>query len=231
MILNKIIRKFQLKIKNREAAGNILAETLKGVIKKDDRKDTLVLGLARGGVMIGKIIASKLSCDFELVISRRLRAPHNEELAIGAVTMDGTTYLNEPIITELGISPDYLKNEISEQLIEIKAMIDIYTNPLLGNSDTHFNNKTIVLVDDGAATGSTILATIRSLRKSTPKRIIVALPVSPKNTISLLKREGSDYVEVIISPNDANFGSIDQYYENFKQVTDEEVLTTIRQGK
>ena len=110
MIFAGFGRRFQLKIRNRESAGNILAQTLKAVIKKEDRKDTIIIGLPRGGLLIAEIIALKLCCPLNLIISKRLRAPHNDEVAIGSVTEDGITYLNELIVNELSLSHEYVKN-------------------------------------------------------------------------------------------------------------------------
>ncbi len=225
-------RRFQLKIKDRESAGNILAQTLKAVIKKEDRKDTVIVGLPRGGLLIAEIIALKLSCPLNLIISRRLRAPHNDEVAIGSVTEDGTTYKNELIINELKISQEYVKNEISLQLAEIKRLVHKYIPGDITFLDRICNiceSKTIVIVDDGAATGSTIISTARCLTKNTNhNRIIVAIPVSPKGTVDLLRNEDIDHLEVITSPQDSNFGSIEQYYQNFNQVTDKQVLDIIQ---
>ncbi|HET6715493.1 MAG TPA: phosphoribosyltransferase family protein, partial [Nitrososphaeraceae archaeon] len=151
-------RRFQLKIKNRESAGNILAQTLKDVIKKEERADTIVLGLARGGIILAEIIARKLSCHVDLIISKRLRAPHNEELTIGAIMEDGTTYLNESIIDALKIPREYINREASDRIAEIRrlAQIYIYNNKSrLDINDTNIKNKIIVIVDDGAATGAT----------------------------------------------------------------------------
>ena len=184
MILNKLFGKFHLKIKNRESAGNILAETLKNVVKKGAGQDIIVIGLPRGGFVMAKIIATKLSCDLDMMIAKRLRAPHNEELAIGAVAEDGTTYLNKSLIEELKILDEYINNEISCQLQEIKRLSNMYyqgKNSLIDGEHITIKEKTIVIVDDGAATGSTIMATVRSLRKTyNPTRIIVAVAVSPK---------------------------------------------------
>jgi len=230
--LDGVIGKFQLKIKDRESAGNILGETLKDVVKKEDRNDTLVLGIPRGGIIIAEIIARKLSCGFDLLISKRLRAPHNEELAIGAVMEDGTTYLNELVINELKISSEYIKSEILNQLEETRRLARLYKHGnkfYLESNDIDWKNKTIIIVDDGAATGSTITAAIRSIRKSNnPERLVVAIPVSPKGTIILLKNEGIDHIEVITSPQNHNFTSIEQYYQNFDQVTDNQVLDIIK---
>jgi putative phosphoribosyl transferase len=231
LILNKIFGKFQLKIKNRESAGNILAETLKNVVKKGAGQDIIVIGLPRGGFVMAKIIATKLSCGLDMMIAKRLRAPHNEELAIGAVAEDGTTYLNKSLIEELKIPDEYINNEISCQLQEIKRLSNMYyqgKNSFIDGEHITIKEKTIVIVDDGAATGSTIMATVRSLRKTyNPKRIIVAVAVSPKRTVSLLKSEGLDHVEVITSPVDSNFGSIEQFYQNFEQVSDNQILDII----
>jgi putative phosphoribosyl transferase len=234
LILNRISGKFQLKIKNRESAGNILAEMLKAEIKRGDRKNTIILGLPRGGLIVAEIIAAKLSCPLDLIISRRIRAPHNQELAIGSVTEDGTTYLNNMIINELKISQEYVKNEISNQLAEIKRLIHEYfpnDKTFLDRKGTNYKNMTIIIVDDGAATGSTIISTVRSLKKIiSHNRLVVAVPVSPKGTVNLLRKEDIDRVEVITSPKDSNFSFIDQYYQNFDQVTDKQVLDIIQRS-
>jgi len=167
-----------------------------------------------------------------MMISKRLRAPHNEEMAIGAVTEDGTTYLNKSLIEELKISDVYVNNEISYQLQEIKRLSNMYyqgKKSFMGGEHITFRDKTVIIVDDGAATGSTIMATVRSLRKTyNPKRVIVAVAVSPKSTVGLFRSEGLDHVEVITSPADTNFGTIEQFYQNFDQVSDNKVLDIIR---
>ena len=232
MILNKFFGKFHLKIKNRESAGNILAGTLKDILNKVSGSDLIVVGLPRGGFIMAEIIARKLSCNLDMIISKRLRAPHNEEIAIGAVTEDGTTYLNNTLIEELKISKEYIDQELSYQLQEIKRLTDMYyrgKKTLLDEKCVTVNDITIVIVDDGAATGSTIIATSRSLRKKyNPKCIIVAVTVSPRSTADLLKREGIDHVEVITSPSDNNFRAIEQFYQNFDQVSENEILDIVK---
>ena len=220
-----------MKIKNRESAGNILAQTLKDALKNDARHDITVIGLPRGGFVIAENIATKLSCNLDMMIAKRLRAPHNEEVAIGAIAEDGTTYLNKSLIEELKISGEFINNEISYQLQEIKRLANMYyqgKKSFLDRQHITIKEKTIVIVDDGAATGSTIMAIVRSLRKiCNPKRIIVAVAVSPKSTVDLLRSEGLDHVEVITSPIDSNFGSIEQFYQNFEQVNDNQILDII----
>ena len=232
MILNKFFGKFQLKIKNRESAGNILAGTLKDILKKVSGSDLIVVGLPRGGFVMADIIARKLSCNLDMMISKRLRAPHNEEIAIGAVAEDGTTYLNNTLIEELKISKEYIDKELSFQLQEIKRLTDMYYHgkkTLLDGKSVTVSDITIVIVDDGAATGSTIIATSRSLRKKyNPKCMIVAITVSPRGTVDLLRREGIDHVEVITSPSDNNFRAIEQFYQNFDEVSENEILDIVK---
>jgi putative phosphoribosyl transferase len=234
LVFDRLFGRFQLKVKDRESAGNILGETLKEIVKKEDRNNTFVLGIPRGGIIIAEVIARKLACELDIFIVKRLRSPYNEELAIGAVTEDGTTFLNELIIKELKISQEFIEGEISHQLQDIKRLTQLYNHKnkssLEGNA-IDFENKTIVIVDDGAATGSTIIATIRSLRKNmNPKRLIIAVPVSPKATINRLNNEEIDQIEVITSPQNRNFVSIEQYYQNFDQVTDKQVIEIIHRN-
>lgn len=234
MIFDWITGKFQLKLKDRKSAGNILGETLKEIVKKEDRDNTLVLGIPRGGLIIAEIIAMKMNCKLDLLMVKRLRSPHNEELAIGAITEDGTTYLNKLVIKELEISQDYIENEKLYQLKEIQRLTQLFNH---GNKPTHSRNpndlkkKTIIIVDDGAATGSTIMAAIRAVRKNiNSQRVIIAVPISPKETITTLKKESIDHVEVITSPHNRNFLSIQQYYQNFDQVTDKQVLEILQRS-
>jgi putative phosphoribosyl transferase len=231
LIFDRITAKFQLKIKDRESAGNILGNTLKGVVKKEDRNSILVLGIPRGGLVVAKVIAITLACKFDLLMVKRLRAPHNEELAIGAVTEDGTTYLDELIINKLEISQDYIENEKSYQLNQIERLTKLFnhgnktSSKNLNDSIIGLKNKTVIVVDDGSATGSTLIAAVRNIRKNMrPKRVIIALPVSPQGTINKLKSEDINHIEVITSPQNRNFVSIEQYYRNFDQITDRQVF-------
>lgn len=219
-----------MKIKDRESAGNILAGSVQDTIKKMERPDIIVIGLPRGGFVIAEIIAKKLSCKLYMLLVKRLRAPYNEEMAIGAVAGDGSSYLNKSLIKELKISDEYINNELSYQLKEIKRQADMYEEKKnsLNEKDITVDGKTIIIVDDGAATGSTMLATVTSLRnKYNPKSIIVAVAVSPRDTVDLLRREGIDHVEVIICPTNNKFRSIEQFYQHFDQVSDKQILDIV----
>jgi putative phosphoribosyl transferase len=236
MIFESISSKFQLKLKDRANAANILGEALKDVIRdKEERKAAIVLAIPRGGVIVGDNIARKLSCKFDIIIPRKLRAPHNEELAIGAIMEDGTTYLNDILVKELEISQEYIEKEKAKQIQEIRRRSSLYRN-----SEEKYelrNNKYVILADDGAATGATIIAAARWIRRQLlleePKKqqlIIVAVPVAPKQSKDLLKKE-ADHVEIITSPSTSNFKSVGQYYQSFEPVTDEQVIDIMRSNR
>jgi putative phosphoribosyl transferase len=233
MILERISSKFQLRLKDRTNAGNILGEALKDIIKdKQERKEnTIVLGIPRGGVVVADIVARKLSCHFDIVIPRKLGAPHNEEVAIGAVMEDGTTYLNEEIVKILEVSREYIEQEKAKQIQGIKRRTALYRG-----SQRHYelnDMKNIVLVDDGAATGATVIAAAKWIRRSNnntlSQKLIIAVPVAPKDTLELLKKGGeADHVEVITSPSTSSFKSVAQYYQSFQAVPDEKVIQIMR---
>jgi putative phosphoribosyl transferase len=233
MILDRISSKLQLRLRDRTNAGNILGEALKDIIKdkQERRENTIVLGIPRGGVVVADIVARKLSCRFDIVIPRKLGAPHNEEVAIGAVTEDGTSYLNEEIVRTLEISNEYIEQEKTKQIQEIKRRSSLYRS---SQGDYELDNmKNIVLVDDGAATGATIIAAAIWVRRSNTnnlnQKLIIAVPIAPKDTVNLLKKEGeADHVEVITSPSTSKFKSVGQYYQSFEAVSDEKVVELMR---
>lgn len=144
---------------------------------------------------------------------------------------DGTTYLNEQIVRVLEVLKEYIEKEEAKQIEEIKRRSLLYRS-----SQTDYelsDKKNIVLVDDGAATGATIIAAARWIRRSNNntlnQKLIIAVPVAPKDTLKLLKKEGeADYVEVITSPSSSNFRSVGQYYQSFEPVSDEKVIAVTR---
>ena len=224
-----------MRFKDRANAGNILAATLKDKIKKDEMPYSIVLGIPRGGVVVADIVANKLSCHFDIVIPRKLGAPHNEEVAIGAVMEDGTAYLNEEIVRILEVSKEYIEQEKAKQIQEIKRRTLLYR----GSRSYELSNiKNIVLVDDGAATGATVIAAARWIRRrilqkqkpslhNTGNRLIIAIPVAANDTVDLFKKE-ADHVEVIITPSTYSFRSVGQYYQSFEQVEDEQVMRIMK---
>lgn len=223
-IVKLLTGKIQFRFKDRVSAAKILAESLKDVVRKDDG-DIVVLGIPRGGVVIANIIAKKLSARyFDIIIPRKLTDPDNKEHAIGAVMEDGTTYIDQDLVQLLGINQEYLEKEKKYQIEEIRRRSSLYRN-LPQQYD--FQDKTVILVDDGAATGATVIVAARSIRNQVkkPKSLIIALPVTSKETATLLERE-SDRLEVVLKPS-TGFRSVGQYYQDFTQVTDDQVIQII----
>jgi predicted phosphoribosyltransferase len=190
----------------------------------------MTLGIPRGGVIVGNMVAKKLSSEFDIIISRKLRAPHTEEVAIGAVMEDGYFYLNREIVRELSISQDYIEKEKSIQINEIKRRTAIYRNRTDTIATRIRDKNNIVLVDDGVATGATVIVTARWIKTINPNCLIIAVPIAPKDTINLLRKE-ANHIEVITSPSSSNFKSVGQYYRDFEPVTDEQVINIMKSSK
>lgn len=232
MLFDNLRDKFQLKLKDRTTAANILGDSLRNVIKKEDeRKNSIVLGIPRGGVIIADAIARKLPCEFGILMTRKLRAPHNEEVAIGAVMEDGTTYLNEVIVKELGVSHEYVEREKTLQLEDIKRRVSLYYGSSAPENYDINRDKIVILADDGAATGATVISATRWIRATKkPAKLIVAIPVAPKDTMDLLRREAVDHIEVIAAPSTSQFRSVGQYYQSFEPVSDNEVIKILQKN-
>jgi predicted phosphoribosyltransferase len=197
-----------------------LASVIKDSIRDIPKEEILVLGIPRGGVIMASIISQKIGASlFDIVIPRKLTAPNNPELGVGAIMVDGTLYLNEYVVNALKVTEEYLEMERQRQIAEIRRRESVYRK----NARYYdIRDKVIILVDDGAATGATLVAASRWIRKQKPKSLVIAIPVVPKETLELLKKE-SDDVQAVIVPSTTNFRSVGQYYEDFDPVTDEEV--------
>ena len=211
---------------DRRDAGKYLAEKIKLYIKNNFNSEAktdffIVMAIPRGGVIIGDIIASELNMDMDIIISKKIGAENNPELAIGAIMADGSYILNEDIVNRINISDEYIhtqieiqKKEIERRLIEFKGKKEYHNN---------LKDKVIILVDDGIATGATILAAVKWIKeKQYCKRLIVAVPVAPAESNILDKlNQIADKVIVIFTPYD--FDAVGQFYEHFDQVSDKEV--------
>jgi putative phosphoribosyl transferase len=223
---------FQIKFKDRVASANILAAILAASIKKDEIQlnNIMVLGIPRGGVICADVVARTLNCNLAIILTRKLRIPDNEEIAFGAIMLDGTAYINDIIVREFEITHDYIEREKATQIQEIKRRTSLYSSykkQFVDDDNSNLTAKTIILVDDGAATGATIIAASRCIKKHSPKGLIIGLPIAPKDTIELLKRE-ADHVEVVTASPSSSFHSVGQYYRQFNQVTDNQVLELMK---
>ena len=177
---------------NRAEAGRQLAAALHDL----SRPDTIVLAVPRGGVVVGYEVARALGAPLDVYIARKLTAPGNEELAIGAVASDGTLVLDPSLTSQLGVNQRYIQAEIERQRAEILRRLSLYRNQ---RSLPQLKGKTVLLVDDGVATGSTTLAVLRALRKQQPALLALAVPVGPADVIERLKSE-ADRVVCLATP-------------------------------
>ena len=207
-----------MKFRDRIDAGNLLAERL----AEHGYAPATVLGIPRGGVILADIVAKKLAVDFDIVIPRKLGAPENEELAIGAVMEDGTSYINRYIVSALRIPQHYIESERVRQAAEIRRRSAAYRK-----LDLSYNiaDKNVIIVDDGIATGATVIASARWARKQYPSSLTIAVPVAPSQSVEVLEQE-SDSVIVLHMPHD--FGSVGQFYEEFGSVSDDQVTQIMR---
>jgi len=211
-----------VKFKSRADAGEALANRLVKV--EGHGGPVLVLGIPRGGVILAEIVSRRLGAGFDIVIPRKLGAPGNEELAIGAVMEDGTEYVNRYLVTALRIQPEYLADEKAKQMAEIRRRSAAYRRP---GMPYRIEGKTVVLVDDGVATGATVIAAARWVKKQKPDTLVIAVPVAPAQTVEALRHE-ADAVIVLETPRD--FGAVGEFYEEFKPVTDDQVMDIMRKN-
>jgi putative phosphoribosyl transferase len=219
---NNSIKKF----KDREHAAELLISKLNNEIKDEIAKDVVVFGIPRGGVILAYTIYKNRSANyFDIVIPRKLGAPNNKELGIGAIMDKDIVYLNEYVVKALRVSQDYIETEKESQIQEISRRSLLYRPK---QNEYNIKNKTIILVDDGAATGATLVVSARWIRKMNPKRIIIAIPVAPNETVELLKNEVDQVVTILIPPT-SNFTSVAQFYDNFEEITDDKVVKIMKE--
>lgn len=197
--------------RDRTEAGRLLGDAL-AFLK--GRKDTIVLAIPRGGVPVGKEVASAIGAPLDIVITHKIGAPGNPELAVGAVTEAGDIIREEELVRLLGISESYLKREGGRQLGEIKERERKYRD---ARPFPDLKGKTVVIVDDGIATGSTIRAAVASVKMKGAAATIIAAPVAPPDAVSELSKL-VDRVVCLDTP--AYFDAIGQFYEDFEQVDD-----------
>jgi putative phosphoribosyl transferase len=201
--------------RDRKDAGKQLAPLLKHYTK---HPDAIVIGLPRGGMVIAHEIASNLSLPLDLICPRKLGAPNNPELAIGAISAQGDVYFNADIIEQLNVSEEYLQRVMQKEQRVAQEREHLFRNK---KPPLQVANKIVILVDDGLATGATMKAAIHWAQAQKAKKIIVAVPVSPPNTLFEIQALASE-VYCIESP--PNFSAVGQFYERFPQTSDEEVL-------
>lgn len=206
---------------DRHAAGVFLAKRLQPY----RNKQLLVLGIPRGGVPVAAAVAQELDAELDIVVARKLAAPLSEELAIGAVTADGGRYLNQDIIGELDVDPSYIDRVTQVQLTEAKRRAASLRG---GAPPARIAGRVVILVDDGLATGATMIAAARAVKAAKPLQLIVAIPVASKEACKALAKE-VNAVECLTTPEP--FWAVGAHYQDFSQTEDVEVERLLREAR
>jgi putative phosphoribosyl transferase len=200
--------------RDRREAGEVLAQELASY---RDRNDLLVLGLARGGVPVGWQVARALRAPLDVFLVRKLGVPQWEELAMGALASGGGVVINDSLVRSLGIGDDAVQTAIERETVELHRREQAYRG---GRPPVDVVDKTVILVDDGIATGASMLAAVRAVRVNNPVRVVVAVPVGPPSACRELAAEADDVVCATMPPG---FAAVGQVFKDFHQVTDDEV--------
>ena len=207
--------------RDRKDAGIQLAEKLRHY---KDRELTVVLALPRGGVVTGVEVARYLNVPLDVLIVRKIGFPGQREFAIGAVSETDTVILNQSIISEYDVSNDYIQDEIVKQKEEIARRVELYRG---GKRIIEIEGRTVILVDDGVATGATVKAAIATLKKEKINRLVAAIPVAPPDSANELKELVDEFICLEI-PWD--FQAVGNFYDDFEQVTDTEVVEILQKS-
>jgi len=203
--------------RDRREAGRALA----AAVKARQPADPLVLAIPRGGVPVGCELAKALHAPFDLIVPRKLPIPYNPEAGFGAVTPDGTVVLNGPLVRELGLSKREIDNIVMAVMDEVQRRVKAYRpGPPLDPK-----GRTVIITDDGLASGYTMIAAVRDVKKKGPKKVIVAVPCSPRSSVERLEQEADEVVSLYVQ----EYGSfaVASYYDEFPDLSDGEVLALL----
>ncbi len=200
-----------MRFRSREEAASLLAKAL---LKYKD-SDAIVVALPRGGVPLGAVIAKELNLPLDIFFVKKIPSPYNEEVAIGAVSENGLIFVNQKAVNMLGVSNEYIQKKAQEILEKIKQKRELYNKKRLDYKD-----KTIILVDDGIATGASFILAIKALKDLGAKKVVAAAPVAPLDVARDLESVAD---EVVILEKDPYFMAVGAYYDDFHQLSDDEV--------
>ncbi len=209
-----------IRFKNRVDAARRLAQVL---TRYTNSPNTVVVGLARGGVVTASEIARILALPLDVLVVRKIGAPYEDELALGAVSEHGLIAYNKQLAKQLNVSEDFIKSSATKEQDECKKRVQLYRSHYPAHA---LKDKIVLLVDDGIATGSTMEAAIKDLRQQGAKKVIAAVPVIPADTVALLKKL-SDEIVYLAAPE--TFLAVGAFYEDFTQVNHDEVIALLQQ--
>ncbi|SFL55487.1 Predicted phosphoribosyltransferase [Halogranum rubrum] len=201
--------------RNRTDAGRRLATLL----RERDIDADVVLAVPRGGLPVGRAVADELGLPLDVVVARKIGAPANPELAVGAVASDGTLWLNDSLIDTLGVGSEYIERQQREEAAAAADKLNRYRR---GRPPLDLHGKAVLVVDDGVATGATTVACLRQVRAAGAKRTLLAVPVAPPETLSRLRMEAD---AVFCAETPRYFGAVGAFYDDFGQVSDAEAMS------
>ncbi|HLD60116.1 MAG TPA: phosphoribosyltransferase family protein [Candidatus Bilamarchaeaceae archaeon] len=203
--------------KDRYQAGELLADALTAY---KNNKKAIILAIPRGALQIGKVLHEKLNLPLDIIVTKKIPHPNNPEYAIGAVGLEGEHILD--VSACYNVSPDYVKNKIADLQ---KKMEEKYVRYRGNNPKPNLRNKLVIIVDDGIATGNTIITAIKLVKRQKPARIVVVVPVSAPDAAEKIRKEVDDFVCLIVS----EFMAISQFYDSFPQVEDEDAIKILKE--
>ena len=204
---------------NRQDAGRQLARAL----EKWRGAQPVVVGLPRGGVVVAAEVAQLLAGELEVLLVKKLRAPGNPELALGAVSADGQVFLNDAVVRMTGALADYLDREIAERRAEMAAQQQVYQAV---RPHIVLANRPVILVDDGLATGATMIAAVQTTALLKPRQLVVAVPVSPPESLAAI-RKLAEVDDVVCLHTPAWFQGVGQFYDDFTQTSETQVVALL----
>lgn len=207
--------------RNREEAGKKLA----GQLESYKDKDPVVLALPRGGVPVGYEISRSLDAPLDVILARKIGAPGQPELAIGAVAPGGVQTINEHLVRWLEIPEEWIESRAARELEEIERRTDLFRK---GKSEPNLQNRTAILVDDGIATGMTARAAIRSARERGARRVVLAVPVC---SAEMAREFASEVDEMVCLKSPEDLWAIGYWYEDFRQIGDDEVVELLQSAE
>jgi putative phosphoribosyl transferase len=207
--------------RDRHEAGRLLAERLAAYT---GRSDVVILALPRGGVPVAFEIAAVLHVPLDVMVVRKLGVPGHEELAMGAIASGGVQVVNQEVVRHLGLSQAVLESVAATEYQELTRRERVYRG---SHGAAIVEGRTVILVDDGLATGSTMRAAVAALRRRGPTRIVIAVPTAAPETCEELKTEVD---EIVCATTPTPFYGVGQWYDDFSQTTDEEVRDLLEQA-
>jgi putative phosphoribosyl transferase len=206
---------------NRFEAGKQLAQCLEPY----STPETLLLAIPRGGIEVAYPIALRLKRPLDVIIPRKIVLPDAPELALGAVTFDGNVEINQQLAEKLNLSSAEVDELVHPALLEIERRLSLYRGQ---SASPQLKGRDVILIDDGLATGYTMMAAIRSVRSQDPRRIIVAVPVSPNSTCEHLQPMVDEMV--VLHRAKESFFAVGAYYDNFRDLADEELVRLLKES-